>query len=527
MKDAIAPWGAEDRTVVRVAHNISTRYLAYIVDGLIGLVMLPFNLAHLGMAAYGLWILTTSFTLYFSLLDLGYGGALVRFVAEYRARKDRGSLNEVLSTLSVVYLAIAVLAYGVVLLLAFNIHRFAMLTREQADTSRMLLLIIGANVALRFVFGVYGGVIVGFQRFHLNNLTSIATSVAVAIANVIVLLSGYGIVELVAVTTAVRIAALLVYWLNAYRVFPGLAIDWRLFNVQRLREISGFSVFMLVLECAYKLNYSTDVIVIGAFLGAPAVALWAPAQRLIEVLLRLSNQLSESLFPIVVDYDTQRSADRLRVLFIQGTRLSLATVLPIAGGAALLAQPLLTAWIGPAFGQTAVIAQILAVSVIVRVGCSTSSVVLKGAGEHRRLTWLIGGMAVANLALSIALIRPYGLAGVAVGTLVPVAIVSLLGLVPAACRRVGVSLARLLREACWPALWPAGVVAALVLACRDRLPIAISVVAAQLVTGALVYLALFLLAVGSAERQEYLRQANVLLGRTSGRVGSVGTANAS
>ena len=64
---------------------MSTRYLAIAVDGVIGLMMMPFNVAHLGQSAYGLWALTTSITMYFSVLDLGYGGALVKFVAQYRA----------------------------------------------------------------------------------------------------------------------------------------------------------------------------------------------------------------------------------------------------------------------------------------------------------------------------------------------------------------------------------------------------------------------------------------------------------
>ena len=158
---------------------------------------------------------------------------------------------------------------------------------------------------------------------------------------------------LVAATTVVRIAALFVYRLNASRVFPGLALDWRLFRRERLREVTAFSVFMLALDAAYKVNYSSDVMVIGAMLGAPAVALWAPAQRLTEVTLRLSNQLSEALFPVVVDCDTGQQVARLRKLFVEGTRLSLATVLPVAGGLMLLAHPLLMAWIGPRFTTTA------------------------------------------------------------------------------------------------------------------------------------------------------------------------------
>ena len=521
-----ALWGSDDGTVTIVAHNISTRYLAYVVDALLGLVMLPFNLAHLGMAAYGLWMLTTSFTAYFAMLDLGYGGALVRFVAQYRARRDSRALNEVLSTISVVYTSIGAVTYLVVLAIAFNMDLIAALTPDQRETSRTLLLIIGANVALRFVFSPFGGVIVGFQRYHLNSLTSIATSLVAAAANVVVLLAGHGIVTLVAVTTGVRIAALLVYRMNAYRVFPGLEIDWRLYSRARLREVSGFGVFMLLLDTAYKVNYSTDMVVIGAWLGAPAVALWAPAQRLSELMVKLSNQLSEALFPIVIDCDARERATRLRTLFMHGTRLSLATVLPIAGGLALLAHPLLTAWIGPSFAATTTIVQILAFVVIVRVGSSTSSVVLKGAGLHRRLTTLVGLMAVGNLALSIVLVRTHGLVGVAIGTAVPVTLVAVCGLVPAACRRVQMPFTELFRGALWPALWPAVIAGSLLVGSRTRFPATLSAVALQLVIGGAVYFALFLLAVGHESRREYLRHLDVLLKRRARRV-RVGTANAS
>jgi len=523
-------WGDDDRTVARVAHNVSTRYLAYIIDAVLGLVMLPFNLAHLGMAAYGLWALTTSITVYFSMLDLGYGGALVRFVARYRAQRDARALNEVLSTLSVVYTGIAALTYTAVVVIALNLDAISRLTPAEAATSRMLLLIVGVNVALRFVFGIYGGVIVGFQRYHLNNVTSIATSLIVAGVNVVVLLAGYGVVELVAATTSVRVLALFVYRLNAFRVFPALSVDWRQFRAARLREISGFSVFMLLLDGAYKVNYSSDVLVIGTLIGAPAVALWAPAQRLCEVTLRLSNQVSEALFPIVVDSDASQRAARLQSILVHGTRLSLASVLPIAGGVILLAHPLLAAWIGrigPSFGETASIVQILAAVVIIRVGSSTASVVLKGAGLHRTLTALIGTMAIANLVLSIALIRPLGLMGVAVGTLIPVAAISLFGLVPLAARRVKISLAHLFRHGVWPALWPAVIAGSVLFVTRNQLPARLSAVALQLVLGGIVYLSMFLLAVGSDGRREYRRHADGLLKRSSQQMSPVGTANAS
>src|SRR5437762_12378463 len=69
-------WGPPDHPLELVARNVSSRYLAIFIDGVIGLILLPFNVSHLGPAAYGLWALTTSVTWFFGVLDLGYGSAL-------------------------------------------------------------------------------------------------------------------------------------------------------------------------------------------------------------------------------------------------------------------------------------------------------------------------------------------------------------------------------------------------------------------------------------------------------------------
>ena len=76
--DSHHPWHDIDgRQLATVARNVSTRYLAIGLDALIGLMLLPFNVRHLGQSAYGLWMLTASMTTYFSVLDLGFGGSMV------------------------------------------------------------------------------------------------------------------------------------------------------------------------------------------------------------------------------------------------------------------------------------------------------------------------------------------------------------------------------------------------------------------------------------------------------------------
>ena len=513
-----ATWApGRERQLVTVARNVSTRYLAIIAETVIGLVMLPFNLRHLGAADYGLWVLLGSITVHFSVLDLGYAGALVKFMAQYRAHRNAQALNEIASTLFFVFAAVGLVAYAIAAGVAFNLEHLFRISAAQAQTGRWVLLIIAIHISMNFPFSVYGGVISGFQRYDQNNLVAIATSVAVAVVNAAVLLSGYGLIALVAATTCVRVVAYMVYRQNAYRVFPELRISFSLFRRQRLREVTGFSVYSSIIDWANKLNYQLDELVIGAFIGSGAVAVWAPAERIISGTQRLTNQLNGVLFPAIVDSDASNQQGRLQQILLQGTRLSLAMVVPITAALVLLADPLIHAWLrekAAAMAGAAPVIQILAFAVAIRVGNATGTTVLKGAGQHRMLAFVNLGTGVVNLALSIALIKPFGLVGVAYGTLIPIAASSMFILYPAACRLVGLGVGYAFTHSVLPAIWPAGVVGIGLLMTRHVSSGTLLAVVLQAVAGGVLYLALFFaIAIGRRDRALYTTKALELAGR--------------
>jgi O-antigen/teichoic acid export membrane protein len=522
---ATTPPALKTDETLTVARNVTTRYLAIAVEAALGLVVLPFNVSHLGQSAYGLWMLTASITAYFSVLDLGYSGALVKFVAQYRARRDYAALNEILSTTFVVFATFGAVTYLVAIVIALFLGHFFHLSPDQLHVGRMVLLIISLSVATGTAFNVFGGVINGFQRYDLNNVVGMTSSVITAMVNVAVLWAGYGLIELVAATTTVRLLTYLVYRANAYRVFPGLRIRPSSFRRERLREVTFFSVYMLVIDCANKMNYSLDAIVIGGFLSMSAVAVWTVAQRVAEVTQRLTNQLNDVLFPTVVDNSSASRTARLQTIFVQGTRLSLGTVIPIGGAVMLMAGPLVHAWVGKDFGGSVIVLRLLLLVVMIRVGNATASTVLKGAGRHQLVAYTNLTAAFVNLGLGIAIVRPMGLPGVAIATLVPIGIASTAILFPAACRRVELPVWRALTEAVWPALWPAVVMASFVLVTRDFVPATLLAVAAEIAAACAVYAVVFMFfGISPTHRQLYFAKALELLRRrTPGQVVPEGT----
>ena len=229
---------------------------------------------------------------------------------------------------------------------------------------------------------------------------------------------------------------------------------------------------------------------------------------------QITGQLTTSLFPVIVDSDAADRQDRLRAILIHGTSLSLALGVPICTGMWLLAESVITAWMGPHFQGSVVVVRFMLAGLLLGVTTSNCSAILRGAGQHRLLAYTNASSALANLLLSITLAKPLGLAGVALGTLVPVTTAAVLVVIPSACARVGVSVWTLWKQAVWPAVWPVAGLAAVIWGGRPFAGPTLPGLAALLVVAGLVYEALFIgLAISARQRGIYWTKLGQLAGR--------------
>ncbi len=172
------------------------------------------------------------------------------------------------------------------------------------------------------------------------------------------------------------------------------------------------------------------------------------------------------------------------------------------------ARPLIVHWMGPEFSGSVAPFYVLAAVGLVMVAHAAQSNVLLATGGHRTVAaiWIAEG--VANLGLSILLVKPLGTTGVAIGTLVPMVLGHVGVMTPAACRAAGVPLRDFARMAIAPAL--AGAVPAAACCVVLRLwnaPASTAVVLLEAATAGLIYL----VAAGAAgldrsTRQLYRRQ---------------------
>jgi O-antigen/teichoic acid export membrane protein len=239
------------------------------------------------------------------------------------------------------------------------------------------------------------------------------------------------------------------------RTAPELRFGWRGASRGLVRTVFSFSSSVFVLQISGQLQSKTDEIVIGAFLPIVAVTPYALAHKLSDIAQLLSRQFLKVLLPIASGLHAEDDRTRLQGLYTGSTRLALASFLPVGGAVVLLAQPVLTAWVGAAYAGVADLVAILTIASLIDTSQWPAGSVLQGMAKHRRLAIFSIGSGLANLGLSLILVGPLGLTGVALGTLIPTSIECLVFVMPHAMRILNISGRRMVAEVFLPAFLPA------------------------------------------------------------------------
>jgi O-antigen/teichoic acid export membrane protein len=423
----------------------ATKYVLLAANIAVGVFLMPYTVRHLGTSEYGLWMLVASMTAYFNLFDLGYGNGLVRHVADADARGNTALVNQILSTFVVVYVALGVLAAIAAAGMALWVPHFPRLQSSQVPLARFILAVIGVRIALGFPMTVFGAVTAARQRFALNNLVATVSVLINAAVQFTLLSRGYHVRGVVAGSVTVDLLTYIGYAWTAKQAFPALRLRVSSFKTSLVRDVTGFSLYVFVISIAAQIGFNLDNIVVGAALGTSAIAVYAVTLRLAEAQRNLSNQFNTLIFPVVVRYGATNDPDALRRMLIEGTRLSLTLVCGLSVCLMAFARPLITRWMGPGFESAVTPLYVLAVAGAVLVAHAPLGNILFGTGRHRLVAVVAIVEALANLALSVMLVRRFGLLGVAIGTAIPIVIANLGVLTPAVCRQLDVRIGDLAR----------------------------------------------------------------------------------
>ena len=412
-----------------ISRNLVIYWLAFLITAIVSFFMSPFVVGQLGTTAYGAWALLGALLGYLALLDFGVRGTVTRYVAHRHATGDHKGSSEIASAGIVMFGLLGTIALLVSGVFAFLSPLLFNLPASLIADTQIILVVGGLTTAVTFVGAVFGGVVAGLERFDISSGIDIFVTVVRTIAVVVVLSAGYGLVSLALVHLGASIVSGVASWLAVRRLYPELRLSFRAPLMPHMRTILSFSVFLSALHFFTVLVYHSDALIIAVFLPVSSVTYFAIAGNLCDYARQVASAISMQMTPRVSAMTAIGSSD-VGEEILRAARLATLLTAPIAITFFIRGESFINLWMGVEYGPVSgEILQVLALVVLLGGArlVATSSII--GVNKHRSILPFFALEAVSNIVLSAVLARPFGVVGVAIGTLIPSLIVNL-GFIP-------------------------------------------------------------------------------------------------
>lgn len=431
---------------VRLAANASQMVVA--------LGLTPYVFGVLGDHHYGLWVLVASLLGFYGVLDLGVSSAVARFTSRALAQDDEQAFREYF--VSAFWL---LASFGFVVLAATV--PIAMLASRAAETAADqsivfgIVMILGSSLALLFPGRAFTGLLAAHLRYDLVSTMQIICVLGRIPLVVLAFTLGGRLLALAGCFAGLQFVEAIGLWWMARRVQPDLSLSPSHVRRGRAREILGYGFHTLVAQIADLMRFKLSPVIVTGFLSAATAGFFDFADKLNRIVGEIAKALMSILSPVFSRQEGRGDSEAMRRSFVFTTKIASYAAMLLGGMMLLYGGAFLQRWVGTRFAYLEPVMQVLVIGTIFAAAQMPTVQFLFGTSRHKTYAHNNVAHGVLVLGLTLLLIEPLGLMGVALGATLPTIAMKFFIIPIPACRALELPLPRFyLKHALLPLLIP-------------------------------------------------------------------------
>lgn len=401
--------------------SIGSNWVVTAVTILAVYFLTPFTIHKLGEDGYGTWTLINSITGYLGLLMLGVPMASVRYFAQHVAAGDQQALNKAVGSCATLYLCLGLIAvFAGAGMYLFFVGSYNIPANLMGD-ARLAFALVVIYVSIGFLALLPNGILAAHDDFVPRNVIRLWGVLLRLVLTFALLLLQASLAMLAIVQLVCTVFDFALCWGLIKRRYPNVRLRLSDFDWKMTRSIFAFSVYVLVLNAGARLSFETDSIVIGKFMSVGSIPYFTVANSFLIYLMEFLLSIAAVVMPVATRLQTHGKYDEMRDIFLKWSKIALTMTLAAGLFLIVLGPRFIAWWVDPSFEQPAgQVLQILMLSYVIFLpvrGVALPMLMGLGKAGLPTIGFLVTG--IVNLVLSIALVGPMGLAGVALGTAIP------------------------------------------------------------------------------------------------------------
>lgn len=409
------------RTVANAIFNT----MSWVIPIGLSFIILPYIVSQLGTESYGILTLVLTVIGYLSILDLGLGNAVIKYVAEYNAKGDVEKMNEVIGSVLLVLFILSLAGSGGLLLVADPLATSVLKIPAHLVPVAYAAFCLGAlGFFSKMLLSVFSSIPNGFNRYDITSAVNLIIGTFTMVATAILLSLGFGLLQIVWLNIFVTASGVLVYAIILKRLMPAIRFG-PCFRFPVIKKVFNFGKFSVLSRVSYLVNYQADRFITGIILGVSSVTYYVVPFMMVSRITDITNRIGMVIFPAVSELQGQKNYGKITDLYLVSSRVILTIATSICLPLIVFGERLLTLWMGSDFAEGSG-----SVIVLVTLGLYISSLtniptfVVDGMGMPKVSGLAAIANAIINLSLVIPLAKHIGIEGVSAAFLASNALVA-------------------------------------------------------------------------------------------------------
>jgi O-antigen/teichoic acid export membrane protein len=398
---------------------VAATYLNTAVTALSSLIVIPIYLHLLGRERFGVWVAVTGFVGYLGMVNLGLEQAVANRFAEAMGRRDVRRASRVLASGFWSYVKVVVVCLVVCVFVIPAVPWHVVIKTGGAVRGQIpfLVAISAGTFLVDLPLGVFSTSLVTSGWIHLQQLAAIAQTVLRALVGSLYLLAGGGLTGFFLILGLITLASDSVLWLVLRRKTSASARPLHRDRAEA-RSLRSPSFYFLVLQVSSTILFGSDVLIIAWAFGARSVAPYAIAVGLITLSSGTVASLTTNFGPRFLGSYSKRQAEGLFGDFSRSLLLSLCLGSLVLVGLFLEGRSFILLWVGSSAYVGNATFYLLAAIGGAQILLFPSDTLLIFTTQHRAYAISAVWEAVVRVGLALVLLRPWGIAGIAVAGLI-------------------------------------------------------------------------------------------------------------
>jgi O-antigen/teichoic acid export membrane protein len=273
--------------------------IQFVSSLIFSLITLKMNLIHFGEHIFGIWILMISFWGISTVVDLGFGTAIVKYIAGAKANDDNQEINKIASTGFVIFftLGILLLVTGILIALAIYYSNTSIIPKQYLAEFKVVFLFLGFSFYFQYLVVFFRSLFEGFNNFVITSKLTLVYNLLILSSVIIVFVFKLSLWMLALFYIISSIMLLLLYYITLKRIFKSVQVDPGKFSFRYARSMLSFSFSV---QIATFLGSAIDPVIkyiIGNYSSTNIISYYEVARRFALAISGLFNNAFKTILP--------------------------------------------------------------------------------------------------------------------------------------------------------------------------------------------------------------------------------------